>query len=208
MINNFDKLNYIMKRDSGHSYYFFIALKRRKDDPNNVHMKESKIIQTWIITDHNNLEQYIDEMKKVIVDNKCRLYMCTDRKSYIKSMVTLRDDITKLLDQALCNQRIEFSAKNYAKLLTSNCMKDTSSDKKSRYWLFDIDSKDKALLDRVINLCNDYYKATFETINGYHVIAERKFNAHAELYALKYHTIGEIPVEVKENALVLVATGF
>lgn len=208
MINNFDKLDFIMKYNIGHSYYFFIALKRRKDDPKNYLEKESKIIQTWIISSIKDLYWYIPEMKKIIEDNKCRLYMCTDRKSYIKSMVTLRDDITKLLDPALCNQKIEFSAKNYAKLLTSNCMKDTSSDKKSRYWLFDIDSKSKALLDKVTNLCNDYYKATFETINGYHVIAERKFNAYYELHTLKYHTIGEIPVEVKENALVLVATGF
>ena len=208
MINNFTKLEDIMVFNPKKSYYMFIALKRRKDDPKHYFEKESKTIQTWIISNLKDLYWYIPEMKKVIEDNKCRLYMCTDRKSYIKSMVTLRDDITKLLDQALCNQKIEFSAKNYAKLLTSNCMKDTSSDKKSRYWLFDIDSKSKALLDKVTNLCNDYYKATFETINGYHVIAERKFNAYCELHTLKYHTIGEVPVEVKENALVLVATGF
>jgi len=208
MINNFEKLNYIMKRNLGHSYYFFVALKRRKDDPKALQIKESKTIKTWIVTDHNDLEQYVDEMKKVITDNKCRLYMCTDRKSYVKSMVSLRDDINKLLDSALCNPRAEFSAKKYAKLLTSNCMKDSASDKESKYWLFDIDSKSQALLDKIIGICDNYYKATFETINGYHIIAERKFNAHAELHALKYHTIGEIPVEVKENAMVLVATGF
>lgn len=207
MINNFLKLNHIMKSNIGHSYYFFIALKRKKDNPKEC-IKESKTIQTWIITDHNDLEQYTDEMKKVIADNKCRLYMCTDRKSYVKSMVTLRNDVNKLLDQALCNPRAEFSAKNYAKLLTSNCMKDESSDKDSRYWLFDIDSKSEQLLDKIINLCDVHYKATFETINGYHVIAERKFDAHAKLYTLKCHIIGELPVEVKENALVLVATGF
>lgn len=208
MIDNFDKLNFIMKYNIGHSYYFFIALKRRKDDPKNYLEKESKIIQTWIISSIKDLYHYLPEMKKVVVDNKCRLYVCTDRKSYIKSMVTLRNDITKLLDQALCNPRAEFSAKNYAKLLTSNCMKDESSDKDSRYWLFDIDSKSKQLLDKIINLCDVYYKATFETINGYHVIAERKFDARAKLHTLKCHIIGELPVEVKENALVLVATGF
>ena len=134
--------------------------------------------------------------------------MCTDRKSYLKSMVSVRDEINKYLDSALSNTKVEFSAKNYIKLLTSNSMKDSSSDKDSRYWMFDIDDKDKNILDKVINICGEYYKATFETINGYHVIAERKFNANYELHALKYHTIGELAVELKDNALVLVATGF
>lgn len=207
MIDNFEKLNYIMKCNPSYSYYFFVALKRKKDNPDEC-MKDSKIIQTWIVTDYDDLEQYIDEMKKVIIGNKCRLYMCTDRKSYVKSLVNLRDDVMKLLDGALCNPNVEFSAKNYAKLLTSNSRKDNSSDKESKYWLFDIDSKNEVLLNRVVDCCGECYKATFETVAGYHVVAERKFNAHAELSALKYHTIGEVPVEVKENAMVLIATGF
>lgn len=207
MIDNFEKLNYIMKCNPSYSYYFFVALKRKKDNPDEC-MKDSKIIQTWIVTDYDDLEQYIDEMKKVIIGNKCRLYMCTDRKSYVKSLVSLRNDVMKLLDSALCNPNVEFSAKNYAKLLTSNSRKDSSSDKESKYWLFDIDSKSEILLNRVINCCGECYKATFETVAGYHVVAERKFNAHAELSALKYRTIGEVLVEVKENAMVLIATGF
>lgn len=208
MIDNFNKLKEIMIFNPKRSYYMFIALKRRKDDPEHYLEKESKTIQTWIISSIKDLYWYIPEMKKVIEDNKCRLYMCTDRKSYIKSMVSMRDEINKYLDSALSNTKVEFSAKNYTKLLTSNSMKDSSSDKDSRYWMFDIDDKDKNTLDRVINTCGEYYKATFETISGYHVIAERKFNANYELHALKYHTIGELAVELKDNALVLVATGF
>lgn len=208
MIDNFNKLKEIMIFNPKRSYYMFIALKRRKDDLDHYLEKESKTIQTWIISSIKDLYWYIPEMKKVIEDNKCRLYMCTDRKSYLKSMVSIRDEINKYLDSALGNIKVEFSAKNYIKLLTSNSMKDSSSDKDSRYWMFDIDDKDKNTLDRVINICGEYYKATFETISGYHVIAERKFNANYELHALKYHTIGELAVELKDNALVLVATGF
>ena len=208
MINNFDKLKDIMKFNPSQSYYMFIALKRRKDDSEHYLEKESKTIQTWIISNVKDLNWYIPEMKKVIEDNKCRLYMCTDRKSYLKSMVSMRDEINKYLDSALSNLKVEFSAKNYTKLLTSNSMKDSSSDKNSRYWLFDIDKKDKNILDKVINICGEYYKTTFETINGYHIIAERKFNANYELHALQYHTIEELPIELKDNALVLVATGF
>ena len=208
MINNFTKLEDIMVFNPKKSYYMFIALKRRKDDPKHYFEKESKTIQTWIISNLKDLYWYIPEMKKVIEDNKCRLYMCTDRKSYIKSMVSIRDELNKYLDSALVNPKIEFSDKNYTKLLTSNSMKDSSSDKDRRYWMFDIDKKDKNVLDKIIRICGKYYKATFETINGYHVIAERKFNANYELHALQYHTIGELPVELKDNALVLIATGF
>lgn len=214
----------IMQFNSSKSFYYFIAIKRKKDHPD-LQMKESQVIKTWIIKDLRDFcYYYATEMLDIIKSNKCRLYMCTDRKSYAKSMLSIRNDINKQLDCAIGTDKTEYSPKTLNNLLQSNIMKDESSDKDARKWLFDIDSKDYAVVNVIKKLCGEYLEYILDTKNGYHIIAKRKFDAYTGLLCLKTNGIAKTfnkskfteedfklmeqnsdRIELKTNALALIA---
>lgn len=223
MIKN-TNIERLMKFNPSKSFYYFIAIKRKKDHPE-LQIKESQVIKTWIIKDFRDLNYYYTtEMLDIIKSNQCRLYMCTDRKSYAKSMLSIRNDINKQLDCAIGNDKTEYSPKTLNNLLKSNIMKDESSDKNARKWLFDIDTKDLTIVNVIKKLCGEYFDHVLETKNGYHIVAEREFDAYTGLVCLKNNGIARTfdrnkfteeefkimeqnadKVELKTNALVLIA---
>lgn len=174
----------LMQFNPNKSFYYFIAIKRKKDHPE-LQIKESQVIKTWIVKDLRDFYgYYIPEMLEVIKLHKCRLYMCTDRKSYAKSMLSIRNDINKQLDCAIGTNKTEYSPKMLNNLLQSNIMKDESSDKDTRKWLFDIDTKDYNVVNVIKKLCGEYFDHILETKNGYHIVAKRKFDAYNNLACL------------------------
>lgn len=214
----------LMRFNPTKSFYYFIAIKRKKDHPE-LQMKESQVIKTWIVKDLRDFYgYYIPEMLEIVKLHKCRLYMCTDRKSYTKSMLSIRNDINKQLDCAIGTNKTEYSPKILNNLLQSNIMKDESSDKNMRKWLFDIDTKDYNVVNIIKKLCGEYFDHVLETKNGYHIVAEREFDAYTSLLCLKTNGIARTfdrdkfteeefkimeqnadKVELKTNALALIA---
>ena len=214
----------IMQFNSSKSFYYFIAIKRKKDHPD-LQMKESQVIKTWIVKDLRDFYgYYIPEMLEIIKLHQCRLYMCTDRKSYAKSMLSIRNDINKQLDCAIGTDKTEYSPKILNNLLQSNIMKDESSDKDARKWLFDVDTKDWGVVNVIKKLCGEHFERILETKNGYHVVAKRKFDAYTGLLCLKVNGIAKTfdkskfteedfklmeqnadKIELKTNALALIA---
>lgn len=214
----------LMRFNPTKSFYYFIAIKRKKDHPE-LQMKESQVIKTWIVKDIRDFYgYYIPEMLEIVKLHQCRLYMCTDRKSYAKSMLSIRNDINKQLDCAIGTNKAEYSPKILNNLLQSNIMKDESSDKNMRKWLFDIDTKDYNVVNIIKKLCGEYFDHILETKNGYHIVAEREFDAHTSLLCLKTNGIARTfdrdkfteeefkimeqnadKVELKTNALALIA---
>lgn len=214
----------LMKFNPNKSFYYFIAIKRKKDHPE-LQIKESQVIKTWIVKDIRDFYgYYIPEMLEIVKLHQCRLYMCTDRKSYVKSMLSIRNDINKQLDCAIGTNKTEYSPKILNNLLQSNIMKDESSDKNMRKWLFDIDTKDYNVVNIIKKLCGEYFDHILETKNGYHIVAEREFDAYTSLLCLKTNGIARTfdrdkfteeefkimeqnadKVELKTNALVLIA---
>jgi len=214
----------LMRFNPTKSFYYFIAIKRKKDHPE-LQMKESQVIKTWIVKDLRDFYgYYIPEMLEIVKLHKCRLYMCTDRKSYAKSMLSIRNDINKQLDCAIGTDKIEYSPKILNNLLQSNIMKDESSDKDARKWLFDVDTKDWSVVNVIKKLCGEHFECIFETKNGYHIVAKRKFDAYTGLLCLKSNGIARTfdkskfteedfklmeqnadKVELKTNALALIA---
>lgn len=86
--------------------------------------------------------------------------------------------------------------------------------------MFDVDTKNEDVLKAVKELCGEYYLETFETKNGYHVVANKKFDANGllrlvqngytntDVEKLKLTSLALFhndTVEVKANSLVLVA---
>ena len=214
----------LMRFNPNKSFYYFIAIKRKKDHPE-LQIKDSQVIKTWIVKDIRDFYgYYIPEMLEIVKLHQCRLYMCTDRKSYTKSMLSIRNDINKQLDCAIGTDKTEYSPKILNNLLQSNIMKDESSDKNTRKWLFDIDTKDYNVVNIIKKLCGEYFDHILETKNGYHIVAEREFDAHTSLLCLKTHGIARTfdrdkfteeefkimeqnadKVELKTNALALIA---
>ena len=222
--NTVSTIENIMQFNNSKSFYYFIAIKRKKDHPE-LQIKESQVIKTWIVKDLRDFYgYYIPEMLETIKLHKCRLYMCTDRKSYAKSMLSIRNDINKQLDCAIGTDKTEYSPKILNNLLQSNIMKDESSDKNARKWLFDIDIKDMNIVTIIKKLCGEYFEGLLETKNGYHIVAKRKFDAYTGLLCLKVNGIAKTfdkskfteedfklieqnadKIELKTNALVLIA---
>ena len=214
----------IMQFNSSKSFYYFIAIKRKKDHPE-LQIKESQVIKTWIVKDIRDFYgYYIPEMLEIIKLHQCRLYMCTDRKSYAKSMLSIRNDINKQLDCAIGTDKTEYSPKILNNLLQSNIMKDESSDKDARKWLFDVDTKDWSVVNVIKKLCGEHFERILETKNGYHIVAKRKFDAYTGLLCLKTNGIARTfnkskfteedfklmeqnadKIELKTNALALIA---
>lgn len=223
MIHN-TNIERLMRFNPNKSFYYFIAIKRKKDHPE-LQIKDSQVIKTWIVKDIRDFYgYYIPEMLEIVKLHQCRLYMCTDRKSYTKSMLSIRNDINKQLDCAIGTNKTEYSPKILNNLLQSNIMKDESSDKNMRKWLFDIDTKDYNVVNIIKKLCGEHFDHILETKNGYHIVAERKFDAYTSLLCLKTHGIARTfdrdkfteeefkimeqnadKVELKTNALVLIA---
>ena len=223
-INNNTNIERLMRFNPNKSFYYFIAIKRKKDHPE-LQIKDSQVIKTWIVKDIRDFYgYYIPEMLEIVKLHQCRLYMCTDRKSYTKSMLSIRNDINKQLDCAIGTDKTEYSPKILNNLLQSNIMKDESSDKNMRKWLFDIDTKDYNIVNIIKKLCGEYFDHILETKNGYHIVAEREFDAHTSLLCLKTHEMARTfdrdkfteeefkimeqnadKVELKTNALALIA---
>ena len=205
LVDNTSKLKDVMEFKNG-TYYKFVCLVRAKDykeNPNrqvlNCMEKQEILVKDWLVDTPERLAGTLPDMLKFTELFKCRLYMCTDRKSVLKTLKTMRDTVQKYLDPFLGNPKASCSVRAVKKVASSASNMDESSDKGGRCFLFDVDTKDKEVLKMVEEYCGSSYESTFETKSGYHVVAKRNFDAH-RWTELMYNN-----VELKENAMVLVA---
>lgn len=205
LVDNTSKLKDVMEFKNG-AYYKFVCLVRAKDYKENsdeqvLHCMEKQeiLVKDWLVDTPERLAGTLPDMLKFTELFKCRLYMCTDRKSVLKTLKTMRDNVQNYLDPFLGNPNASCSVRAVKKVASSASNMDESSDKGGRKWLFDVDTKDKEVLKMVEEYCGSSYESTFETKSGYHVVAKRNFDAH-RWTELMYNN-----VELKENAMVLVA---
>ena len=207
LVDNTSKLKDVMEFKNG-AYYKFVCLVRAKDYKENsdeqvLHCMEKQeiLVKDWLVDTPERLAGTLTDMLKFTELFKCRLYMCTDRKSVLKTLKTMRDTIQNYLNPFLGNPNASCSVRAVKKVASSASNMDESSDKGGRKWLFDVDTKDKEVLKMVEEYCGSSYESTFETKSGYHVVAKRNFDAH-RWTELMYNN-----VDVKDNAMVLVAMG-
>ena len=207
LVDNTSKLKDVMEFKNG-AYYKFVCLVRAKDYKENsdeqvLHCMEKQeiLVKDWLVDTPERLAGTLPDMLKFTELFKCRLYMCTDRKSVLKTLKTMRDNVQNYLDPFLGNPNASCSVRAVKKVASSASNMDESSDKGGRKWLFDVDTKDKEVLKMVEEYCGSSYESTFETKSGYHVVAKRNFDAH-RWTELMYNN-----VELKDNAMVLVAMG-
>lgn len=209
LVDNTSKLKKVMVFNPQKSYYKFVALIRAKDYRDGSEKpvltnteKQEVFVRQWLVDSEEVLDKCLPDMLAITELFKCRLYMTTDRKSTVKTMMYARNKLNECLDHFVMSPNASVSVKMLNKLVPSASQVSESSDGEKR-WMFDVDTKDENVLKEVQEkVCGEYYLETFETKNGYHVLADKKFNANVSLdeNLVKY-------VEVKSNALVLVAMG-
>lgn len=228
VVDNRDKLKYVLDFKNG-TYYKFVCLVRAKDfkdNPNEqvLHCMEKQeiLVKDWLMDTPERLGGTLPDMLKFTELFKCRLYMVTDRKSVVKTLKTMRDTVQNYLDPFLCNPNANCSVRAVKKIASSASNMDESSDKGGRKWLFDVDTKNGGLKDYLMDyfMVENYNPVLFTTKNGYHIVTDRCFDAHkfvdktlpdvAFQQGLQMHWLDKNNkplVEVKENAMVLVAMG-
>lgn len=224
IINNTHQLNKVMEFNPSLSYYKFVCLIRAKDYedgkmPLSNKEKQEILVRQWFVDSQESLDKQLPDMLKMTEMFKCRLYMCLDRKSTMKTLVQMRNQINNYLDPFLGNDKPSCSVKAINKVTASSSSVSESSDKGVRRWMYDCDSLSPSLEERVRNECGQFYLATFKTKNGYHVVAKREFNgvcvvngladyAYAMGLTHQFLDSQNRPLcELKENSMVLVAMG-
>lgn len=228
LIDNTAKLKNVMDFKQG-SYYKFVALVRAKDYKNGSEQvltsmeKQEILVKDWMVDSQEMLDKTLPDMLKYTEMFKCRLYMCTDRKSIVKTLVQMRNTVDKYLDPFLGNPNASCSVRALRKICASASNLSESSDRESRYWMFDVDTKNQDVLNFVNEkVCGEHYVETFETKAGYHVLARKKFPVNVpdeyesefdylrdKFPKIAQSTLREYVsnVDAKDNAMVLVAMG-
>lgn len=224
IIDNTHKIKKIMEFNPSKSYYKFVCLIRAKDYvdgdmPLSNKEKQEIMIRQWFVDSQESLDKQLPDMLKMTEMFRCRLYMCLDRKSTMKTLVQMRNQVNNYLDPFLGNENPSCSVKAINKITASASSVSESSDKGFRRWMFDIDTLHPDVKDFVVKYCGQYYLATFKTKNGYHVIAKKEFNTsnfNKELADYAYENGKQMLflneqnrpiVEVKDNSMVLIAMG-
>jgi len=230
IVDNFDKVKNVVQWKPKQTYYKFVALIRAKDYKDGEFPvlldkeKQECFVRQWLVDNEEYFERVKEDMKTVVEMFKCRLYMTLDRKSTMKTLIAARDVINRQLDSYLGVKEPQVSVKMFNKLVPSVTQLAESSDRDGRRWMFDVDTKDVNVLNVVKKLCGEFYLETFETKNGYHVVADKKFDANARLQCVKHRgklrdfdmslysneeseLLENSEVEVKANSLILVAMG-
>ena len=230
IVDNFDKVKNVVQWKPEQTYYKFVALIRAKDYKDGEFPvlfdkeKQECFVRQWVVDNEEYFERVKEDMKTVVEMFKCRLYMTLDRKSTMKTLIAARDVINRQLDSYLGVKEPQVSVKMFNKLVPSVTQLAESSDRDGRRWMFDVDTKDVNVLNVVKKLCGEFYLETFETKNGYHVVADKKFDANARLQCVKHRgklrdfdmslysneeseLLENSEVEVKANSLILVAMG-
>ena len=160
-------------------FYKFEAIIRKKDNPDNIFMKNHKgsfLVHSWLIKTLNDYDKYMDEMVSLCNLTGARLYMNLDKRSTEKTVIKLADDTQELLKHIIRKNLV--STKNTFNILNSITSRKEVSVHSTRKYLFDVDCRDVNVLACVINLVTDNNTAernvtVLDSPNGWHVVVDR-----------------------------------
>ena len=182
IINNFSKIKPLLRFDenSNHdNFYRFCLMIRDKDGKNAFLNKQRKeyIVKDWYIESLESLENHEQEMKYLTNLVKGRLYFSCDMKSLKKCLIELHSRSSDKLIQHLENPMFGTS-RMLTKILPSICQVAGTTAKNGKMVMFDVDTKDLKTLRDLKESLGKFYLETLDSKNGYHVLAERKFDTN------------------------------
>lgn len=208
MINNFDKLKDICKWEAG-TYYKFVALCRKKDYKDASEMpgideRGEIFIRQWFIDSEETLNKYKPVMLHLCNRLGCRLYMTLDKKSIKKTLFKIQEQVNEQIKLLCFNPEQPISIRRLSKF-SSSASQMAECSASDKYWLLDYDADKVGDLEKLtpelFEKSLPFYVTTLPTVNGYHIIYQRKFDLRAKLADLVKNVDY---IEVKENALTLI----
>jgi len=164
MIDNFDKINKLLKFDSEDDFYHLQILKRRKENPeirNNAY-----VVKTYYVTSNEYLLNKKNEIIELCTTFNARACINLNRRSFEKIAFQMLRKVT----EQIMNKQFKHTRKAYESVCGAN---PSESDKK---WIIDVDYKSMEIVKAISDLANkcrpkrhkviDYLK----TKNGFHII--------------------------------------
>lgn len=207
MINNFDKIEQFLEFEKG-SFYKFELLLRNTDGNNDLYQEgysktnKNILIKSWYVDNADYLQKIKHEMITLANLTGARIYMTLDRKNNLSLVQELITKFTNVLCELAHGN--EVSIKTISKILSSKTSVLETSDKKYRTLMFDVDTKDKNILNSVVKYIESKGQTSYvvDSRKGYHVFCYRKFD-HSDWLDFITHSIGQnfVPTD-KTNASV------
>lgn len=181
MINNFDVIDKFLQFEDGY-FYKFEALVRNTDGANPLYyegcsnVNKNILIKNWYIDN----QEYYNRIKKEMITlcnmTGARLYVTLDKKENRKLLNTILNAVVKMVSGCMYGNNP--SLKTISKIMASCSSVNESSEHKSRTIMFDVDCKDKTILETLEEyiLSKNLVPYELETKKGYHIFCYKKFN--------------------------------
>lgn len=203
--DNFELIKNILRFDSKDDFYFLQIIQRKKDGCN---VSDScnngyRVIKSYYIRSITDLDRRRDKIIELCRSNNARAYINLNRRNTKQVALAAAKSYIDLVREDRCNQGYR---------IWDHCCGITRDNNSIKYWIVDIDSKDKDKLQEVIskiNLCKskeplrlpliyeefycgmggetrDNVKYIIPTPNGYHLLTI-KFDARPlnKMYNIK-----------------------
>lgn len=202
MIDNFSAIPDLCQFTGDNFYKFFLMIRKKDvgEHPLITTKSQENIIKIWLVNSEEYLNKKINEMKYLLkIIPNTRLYMCTDAKSNLKTIMTIRNNLNKVIDSALFGSK-ENLTPYISRMVSSSTSAVESSEHDFRKYMIDVDTKDENVLKSVLdNLSSitDLSPLVLNSKNGYHIVIKRAFDPSM------FKQINN--VELKKDAAVLIA---
>ena len=198
MIDNIDIIKTLLNFSEEGDFYQLYVFTRKKDFPEAQKSEHQSVrtIKTYCISSIDYLEKRYDEIKALCEFFKARAYIHVQKQNHRDVGLNMISEIVTRIQSGNMNQKAVFDS-TVGKLKTTE-----------KRWIVDLDTKDLAVIDRIVKLINavkpteksDKIIATVPTKSGVHLITER-FDVQE---FTKYMSLqGDVPDIQKKNPTVL-----
>ena len=190
MIDNFKIIDNFLNFEEGY-FYKFEALIRNTDGENPLYcegisnINKNLLIKNWFVDNKEYYEKIKHEMKVLCDLTGARLYMTLDRKCNKKLIQTIFSKVNEMVLESL--KGTNYGTKRINKLMSSCSSLIDSSDTKTKTIMFDVDTKNAAVLEALICYIREKNETPYilNTKKGYHIVCYKKFNSiHWDTFAV------------------------
>lgn len=180
-IDNFNIIDNFLQFEDGY-FYKFEALIRNTDGENPLYYEgisntnKNILIKNWFVDSKKYYEKIKNEMKVLCTLTGARLYVTLDRKSNKKLIQTIFSKVNEMILETL--KGTNYGTKRINKLMSSCSSLIDSSDNEMKTIMFDVDTKNAAVLEALICYIREKNQVPYilNTKKGYHIVCYKKFN--------------------------------
>jgi len=199
MIDNFKVIDNFLQFEEG-TFYKFELLVRNTDGENILfpervsNTNRNILIKSWYVDTKDYYEKIKHEMITLSNLTGARLYVTLDRKDNVKLCQSLIKAYTDDLVAIVNSQKP--SIKSISKTFASETSKVENSSKSTKTIMFDVDTKDEAVLRAINDYIIEHGQKPYvlNTKKGYHIFCYRKFDIRDwQQYCITYFLDDKTP---------------